>query len=44
MTSVTPMEMKKRTDVVNDGNKAADIVANAPITDHNFFLVPKVVE
>ena len=44
MTSVTPMDMKKRTDVVNDGNKAEDVVANAPITDHNFFLVPKVVE
>ncbi|MCX8569357.1 MULTISPECIES: Asp-tRNA(Asn)/Glu-tRNA(Gln) amidotransferase subunit GatC [Hyphomicrobiales] len=44
MTSVTPMDMKKRTDVVTDGNKAADIVANAPATDENFFLVPKVVE
>ncbi len=44
MTSVTPMAMKKRTDEVTDGNKAADIVANAPNTDENFFLVPKVVE
>jgi len=44
MTSVTPMEMKKRVDAVTDGNKAADIVANAPATDENFFLVPKVVE
>ncbi|MFT4182149.1 MAG: Asp-tRNA(Asn)/Glu-tRNA(Gln) amidotransferase subunit GatC [Rhizobium sp.] len=44
MTSVTPMAMKKRTDDVTDGNKAADIVANAPNTDQNFFLVPKVVE
>ncbi|MBA8902889.1 Asp-tRNA(Asn)/Glu-tRNA(Gln) amidotransferase subunit GatC [Phyllobacterium sp. P30BS-XVII] len=44
MTSVTPMAMKKRHDVVNDGNKAADIVANAPITEENFFVVPKVVE
>ncbi|CDM57422.1 MULTISPECIES: Asp-tRNA(Asn)/Glu-tRNA(Gln) amidotransferase subunit GatC [Rhizobium] len=44
MTSVTPMEMKKRTDDVTDGNKAADIVSNAPVTDQNFFLVPKVVE
>jgi aspartyl-tRNA(Asn)/glutamyl-tRNA(Gln) amidotransferase subunit C len=44
MTSVTPMAMKKRPDDVTDGNKAADIVANAPITDQNFFLVPKVVE
>ena len=44
MTSVTPMAMKKREDVVNDGNKAADIVANAPLTEDNFFMVPKVVE
>lgn len=44
MTSVMPMEMKKREDVVTDGNRAADIVANAPVTDEGFFLVPKVVE
>jgi aspartyl-tRNA(Asn)/glutamyl-tRNA(Gln) amidotransferase subunit C len=44
MTSVIPMEMKKRQDAVTDGDKAADIVANAPATDENFFLVPKVVE
>ena len=44
MTSVIPMEMKKRRDVVTDGSKADDIVANAPATDANFFLVPKVVE
>jgi aspartyl-tRNA(Asn)/glutamyl-tRNA(Gln) amidotransferase subunit C len=44
MTSVTPMEMRKRQDVVTDGDKADDIVANAPGTDQNFFLVPKVVE
>jgi aspartyl-tRNA(Asn)/glutamyl-tRNA(Gln) amidotransferase subunit C len=44
MTSVIPMEMKKRADVVTDGSKAGDVVANAPATDENFFLVPKVVE
>ena len=44
MTSVTPMEMKKRADVVNDGNIADDIVSNAPATEGHFFLVPKVVE
>lgn len=44
MTSVTPMAMKKRQDRVTDGGKAADIVANAPATEENFFLVPKVVE
>ena len=44
MTSVTPMEMKKRPDVVNDGEIADDIVRNAPETQGHFFLVPKVVE
>ena len=44
MTSVIPMEMKKRADAVTDGSKAEDVVANAPATDENFFLVPKVVE
>ncbi len=44
MTSVTPMAMKKRADVVTDGNKADAIVANAPATDRNYFQVPKVVE
>ena len=44
MTSVIPMEIKKRQDVVTDGGKADDIVANAPATAENFFLVPKVVE
>ncbi len=44
MTSVIPMQMKKRQDAVTDGHKAADIVANAPATEDNYFLVPKVVE
>jgi aspartyl-tRNA(Asn)/glutamyl-tRNA(Gln) amidotransferase subunit C len=44
MTSVMPMEMKKRLDVVTDGGIADDIVRNAPATEDHFFLVPKVVE
>ena len=44
MTSVTPMEMKKRADVVDDGGIADQVVANAPATEGHFFLVPKVVE
>jgi aspartyl-tRNA(Asn)/glutamyl-tRNA(Gln) amidotransferase subunit C len=44
MTSVTPMVMKKRQDVVTDGDIAERVVANAPLTDNNFFQVPKVVE
>ncbi|HEY9056159.1 MAG TPA: Asp-tRNA(Asn)/Glu-tRNA(Gln) amidotransferase subunit GatC [Aurantimonas sp.] len=44
MTSVIPMAMKKRADTVTDGAKADDIVANAPVSDDHFFVVPKVVE
>jgi aspartyl-tRNA(Asn)/glutamyl-tRNA(Gln) amidotransferase subunit C len=44
MTSVTPMAMKKRADVVTDGGIAENIVKNAPSSEDNFFLVPKVVE
>ena len=44
MTSVMPMEMKKRQDVVDDGDIADDIVKNAPDAVNHFFLVPKVVE
>lgn len=44
MTSVIPMEMKKRVDVVTDGGIADKIVANAPATEDSFFVVPKVVE
>jgi aspartyl-tRNA(Asn)/glutamyl-tRNA(Gln) amidotransferase subunit C len=44
MTSVMPMMMKKRQDGVTDGDKATDIVRNAPASDDHFFMVPKVVE
>jgi len=44
MTSVTPMVMKKRPDVVTDGEIADDIMKNAPAVQNHFFLVPKVVE
>lgn len=44
MTSVIPLQMKMRADEVTEGEIAADIVRNAPATDENFFLVPKVVE
>jgi len=44
MTSVMPMPMKKRHDVVNDGGIPDKIVANAPISEDHFFMVPKVVE
>jgi aspartyl-tRNA(Asn)/glutamyl-tRNA(Gln) amidotransferase subunit C len=44
MTSVMPMEMKKRPDVVTEGGIAEKIVMNAPASEDHFFLVPKVVE
>jgi aspartyl-tRNA(Asn)/glutamyl-tRNA(Gln) amidotransferase subunit C len=44
MTSVTPMVMKKRADVVTDGNNADAVLRNAPAAENNYFLVPKVVE
>ncbi len=44
MTSVTPMVMKKRQDGVTDGGCPEKVVQNAPATEDNFFLVPKVVE
>jgi len=44
MTSVTPMKMKMRADAVTDGGKPEEIVKNAPQSEDNFFLVPKVVE
>ncbi|MCX2721942.1 Asp-tRNA(Asn)/Glu-tRNA(Gln) amidotransferase subunit GatC [Roseibium salinum] len=44
LTSVVEQTMKKRNDGVTDGGKAAEITSNAPASDDNFFVVPKVVE
>jgi len=44
MTSVTPMEMKKREDKITDGGIAEDVLRNAPAREGSYFLVPKVVE
>ncbi len=44
MTSVLPMAMKKRADVVTDGNIVEKVVANAPAREDGFFVVPKVIE
>ena len=44
MTSVMPMQMKKRADVVTDGGIADEILKNAPAAEDHFFAVPKVVE
>ncbi|MGH6684226.1 MAG: Asp-tRNA(Asn)/Glu-tRNA(Gln) amidotransferase subunit GatC [Pseudolabrys sp.] len=44
MTSVTPMVMKKRVDIVTDGGNAEAVLKNAPQSDDSLYLVPKVVE
>lgn len=44
MTSVVETAMKKRKDIVDDGGRAEDVVANAPKVEDNFFMVAKVIE
>ena len=44
MVSVTPMRLKRRADVVTDGNIQEQILKNAPDAREGFFAVPKVVE
>ncbi len=44
MVSVTPMRLKRRDDIVTDGNRQAQVLANAPDAREGFFAVPKVVE
>ena len=44
MTSVTPLAMKTRKDVVTDGGDPEAVMANAPKSEDDFYLVPKVIE
>jgi len=44
MTSVTPMTMRQRPDAVTDGDDAEAVLSNAPKSDDNYYLVPKVIE
>lgn len=44
MTGVEKMRLKRREDVVTDGNQQAAVLANAPDAREGFFAVPKVVE
>lgn len=44
MTSVTPMTLRRREDVISDGGYPEKIVSNAPLSEDNFFMVPKVIE
>jgi aspartyl-tRNA(Asn)/glutamyl-tRNA(Gln) amidotransferase subunit C len=44
LTSVVESHLKMRGDVVTDGGYVADLMKNAPLSESNFFVVPKVVE
>jgi aspartyl-tRNA(Asn)/glutamyl-tRNA(Gln) amidotransferase subunit C len=44
MTAVIPNILRLRDDIVTEGNIQADILANAPLAEHGFFAVPKVIE
>ena len=44
MTSVTPMRLKRRDDIVTAGSMPDRILSNAPDAREGFFAVPKVVE
>jgi aspartyl-tRNA(Asn)/glutamyl-tRNA(Gln) amidotransferase subunit C len=44
MTAVIPNSLRLRDDVVTAGDRRDDILANAPLAEHGFFAVPKVIE
>jgi aspartyl-tRNA(Asn)/glutamyl-tRNA(Gln) amidotransferase subunit C len=44
MTRVVAMDLKQREDVVTDGNISKDVTKNAPMSEEDFYVVPKVVE
>ena len=44
MTAVIPNHLRLREDAVTDGQKRAEVLANAPVSEEGFFGVPKVIE
>ena len=44
MTAVIPNTLRLRDDVVTDGGIRDQVLANAPVAEHGFFAVPKVIE
>ena len=49
MTAVMPQALRLRDDVVDadpltGGGRQGDVLANAPVAEHGFFGVPKVIE
>ena len=44
MTAVIPNQLRLRDDQVTDGGKRDEVLKNAPVAEHGFFAVPKVIE
>ena len=44
LTAVVPNQLRLREDKVTDGDCRDDVLANAPVAEHGFFTVPKVIE
>ena len=44
MRAVIPNHLRLRDDIVTDGDKRDAVLSNAPVAEHGFFAVPKVIE
>jgi aspartyl-tRNA(Asn)/glutamyl-tRNA(Gln) amidotransferase subunit C len=44
MTAVIPNRLRLREDAVTDGGMREEVLRNAPVAEHGFFAVPKVIE
>ena len=44
MTTVIHNRLRLRDDIVTDGGVRDKVLANAPVAEHGFFAVPKVIE
>ena len=44
LTAVVPNTLRLREDKVTDGDCREDVLDNAPVAEHGFFVVPKVIE
>jgi len=44
LAAVIPNQLRLREDIVTDGNRRDEVLANAPQAEHGFFAVPKVIE
>lgn len=44
MTAVIPNHLRLREDIVTEGDIREAVLANAPLAEHGFFAVPKVIE